>query len=100
MSSHYDPADDARKCYDLAVETKRQRGDKHWPERPENLEPPHPQRKDFWMRCDGCDHKWVGLRTPMLLAEFAQCLAETVCPSCGADKNLFHIPAPEAKSDD
>lgn len=29
----YDPADDARKCYDLAVETKRLRGDTSWPER-------------------------------------------------------------------
>ncbi|WP_273794610.1 hypothetical protein [Brucella intermedia] len=29
----YDAADDAKKCYDLAVEEKRKRGDTHWPER-------------------------------------------------------------------
>jgi hypothetical protein len=27
----YDPADDARKSYDAAVEAKRRRGDTHWP---------------------------------------------------------------------
>jgi Holliday junction resolvase RusA-like endonuclease len=27
----YDPAEDGRKSYDLAVELKRQRGDAHWP---------------------------------------------------------------------
>lgn len=28
----YDPADDAKKSYDLAVQVKRERGDTHWPE--------------------------------------------------------------------
>lgn len=38
--TEYDPADDARKSYDVAVEAKRQRGDTHWPERlsPQNSE--------------------------------------------------------------
>lgn len=27
----YDPAEDARKCYDVAIESKRLRGDKHYP---------------------------------------------------------------------
>ncbi|HHV68223.1 MAG TPA: hypothetical protein GXX48_11345 [Ochrobactrum intermedium] len=38
--TEYDPADDARKSYDFAVEAKRQRGDKHWPKRlsPQNSE--------------------------------------------------------------
>jgi hypothetical protein len=31
----YDPADDARKCYDLAVKIKQERGDKHWPKKEE-----------------------------------------------------------------
>ncbi|WP_247875595.1 MULTISPECIES: hypothetical protein [unclassified Brucella] len=30
--TEYDPADDSRKSYDVAVEAKRQRGDTHWPE--------------------------------------------------------------------
>lgn len=29
----YDPAEDARRSYDVAVEAKRARGDKHWPQR-------------------------------------------------------------------
>lgn len=31
--TEYNPSDDAKKCYDLAVEAKRERGDTHWPER-------------------------------------------------------------------
>ncbi|MDH0126654.1 site-specific DNA-methyltransferase [Brucella intermedia GD04153] len=31
--AEYNPSDDAKKCYDLAVEAKRERGDAHWPER-------------------------------------------------------------------
>lgn len=30
LDDEYDPADDAKKSYDLAVETKRKRGDKHF----------------------------------------------------------------------
>jgi len=29
----YDPAEDGRKSYDVAVEAKRKRGDRHWPKR-------------------------------------------------------------------
>ena len=29
----YDPADDSKKCYDLAIKVKRERGDTHWPQR-------------------------------------------------------------------
>ena len=29
----YDPAADSKKCYDLAVQVKRERGDTHWPQR-------------------------------------------------------------------
>lgn len=38
--TEYDPADDARKSYDVAIEAKRQRGDTHWPEQlsPQNSE--------------------------------------------------------------
>lgn len=32
-TDEYDPADDARKSYDGAVEAKQKRGDKHWPKR-------------------------------------------------------------------
>lgn len=93
--TEYDPRDDSRKSYDAAVEAKRLRGDTHWPER---LNPP--ASKPFWLRCNGCDHRWVGLHTPMLMTEFSQRLAECFCPSCGADRNIFHIPAPEVKADD
>lgn len=31
--SEYNPSDDSKKCYDLAIEVKRQRGDTHWPQR-------------------------------------------------------------------
>jgi len=31
VSDDYDPAEDARKCYDVAIAAKRARGDKHWP---------------------------------------------------------------------
>ncbi len=31
--TEYNPSDDAKKCYDLAVEAKRERGDTHWPDR-------------------------------------------------------------------
>jgi hypothetical protein len=31
LDGDYDPADDARKSYDLAIETKRRRGDKSYP---------------------------------------------------------------------
>lgn len=31
MSDDYDPADDARKCYDAAIAAKKARGDKHYP---------------------------------------------------------------------
>lgn len=33
MTDEYDPADDARRSYEAAVEAKRLRGDTHWPER-------------------------------------------------------------------
>lgn len=33
MTDEYDPADDARRSYEVAVEAKRLRGDTHWPER-------------------------------------------------------------------
>ena len=33
LNVEYDPADDAKKSYDLAVQVKRERGDTHWPER-------------------------------------------------------------------
>lgn len=33
MSDDYDPAEDARRSYEAAVEAKRQRGDTHWPQR-------------------------------------------------------------------
>lgn len=29
----YDWQDDSKKCYDLALEIKRNRGDKYWPKR-------------------------------------------------------------------
>ena len=32
----YDWADDAKKCYNLAVKVKRERGDNYWPERKDN----------------------------------------------------------------
>lgn len=32
MTDDYDPIEDGRKSYELAVEIKRQRGDTHWPE--------------------------------------------------------------------
>lgn len=31
--SEYDPADDSRKSYEVAIAAKRERGDTHWPER-------------------------------------------------------------------
>jgi len=31
--TEYNPSDDAKKCYELAVEAKRERGDTHWPDR-------------------------------------------------------------------
>ncbi|NKB96834.1 hypothetical protein HED48_23505 [Ochrobactrum intermedium] len=46
--TEYDPADDARKSYDVAVEAKRQRGDTHWPER---IELPHLQKNELRGRC-------------------------------------------------
>ncbi|MCX2696361.1 zinc-ribbon domain-containing protein [Ochrobactrum chromiisoli] len=91
--TEYDPRDDSRKSYDVAVEAKRKRGDTHWPER---LTPP--EAKPFWLRCGSCDHEWIGLHTPMEMSEFSRRLASITCPSCGADKNIFHIPAPEAQS--
>ncbi|WP_146201512.1 hypothetical protein [Pseudaminobacter salicylatoxidans] len=33
LDDGYDAADDARKSYEVAVEAKRVRGDKHWPKR-------------------------------------------------------------------
>lgn len=32
MSDDYNPSEDARRCYDVAIEAKRKRGDAHWPE--------------------------------------------------------------------
>lgn len=29
----YDWRDDAKKCYELAIKVKRERGDKYWPKR-------------------------------------------------------------------
>lgn len=91
--SEYDPRDDSRKSYDVAVEAKRKRGDAHWPER---LTPR--ETKPFWLLCGGCDHKWIGLHTPLAMSEFSRRLASITCPSCGADKNIFHIPAPEVQT--
>lgn len=31
----YDWRDDAKKCYELAIKVKRERGDKHWPKQNE-----------------------------------------------------------------
>lgn len=46
MNEDYDPADDARKCYDVAIAAKKARGDKHYPipfsQKPATLELPWP----------------------------------------------------------
>lgn len=37
LDDGYDASDDGAKCFDLSVETKRKRGDKHWPKRASEL---------------------------------------------------------------
>ncbi|WPM83118.1 hypothetical protein R5W60_21730 (plasmid) [Brucella pseudintermedia] len=92
--TEYDPADDARKSYDVAIEAKRQRGDTHWPER---LEPPHPQKEQLRARCGDCSHVWVVAHLPMELTKVAGLMKSAACPAC-AGKNLFL--AQEVKSND
>ncbi len=44
----YDWSDDAKKSYDLAVKTKRERGDKHWPD---PINPQHYTRHPSKIEC-------------------------------------------------
>lgn len=46
MSDDYDPAEDARRSYEAAVEAKRQRGDTHWPQRASDSPTRSPIRRE------------------------------------------------------
>ncbi|MEN5278888.1 hypothetical protein ABE527_18325 [Brucella sp. TWI432] len=92
--SEYDPRDDSRKSYDVAVEAKRQRGDTHWPDREGPLAPP---KKELRAQCGGCTHIWVVAYLPMELTKAATLMKNAACPNC-ASKSIFL--APENKSDD
>lgn len=46
MSDDYDPAEDARRSYEAAVEAKRQRGDTHWPRRASDSPTGSPIRRE------------------------------------------------------
>lgn len=49
MSDDYDPAEDSRKCYDVAIAAKRARGDKHYPipfsQKPATVKLPWPAKE-------------------------------------------------------
>lgn len=91
--TEYNPRDDARKSYDVAIEAKRLRGDTHWPERDEPTATP---KKEFRAQCGECDHIWVVAYLPMDLSKVANIMKTARCPNCAGAK-LFV--APEAPND-
>ena len=40
--------------------------------------------QDFWVHCNGCNHEWVAMHTPIEIGKAVQIIKRVICPKCAA----------------
>jgi DNA-directed RNA polymerase subunit RPC12/RpoP len=45
-------------------------------------------KREMWVTCSNCSHRWIGLYLPMPIREAARVMGRLTCPKCACSKIL------------
>lgn len=52
-------------------------------------------RTPLWVRCQECDHAWIGLYLPMPMSTCAKAMGRLTCPMCATGSKRISITDPQ-----